>query len=42
MVKDHRTNFESGDTDRVLDGGVGPFVEAYLTWAADGSPARAV
>jgi len=42
MVKDHRTNFESGDTDRVLDGGVGPFVEAYLKWAADGSPSRAV
>ena len=41
MVKDHRTGFESGDTDWVLDGGVTPFVEAYLKWAADGRPARA-
>jgi peptide chain release factor 2 len=40
MVKDHRTGQESGDTDRVLDGGLTPFVEAYLKWAADGSPAR--
>jgi peptide chain release factor 2 len=40
MVKDHRTGFESGDTDRVLDGGLTPFVDAYLKWAADGSPAR--
>ncbi len=30
MVKDHRTGFETGDTDRVLDGGLTPFVEAYL------------
>ena len=41
MVKDHRTGFESGDTDRVLDGGLTPFVEAYLKSAADGSRARA-
>ncbi len=41
MVKDHRTGFESGDTDRVLDGGVTPFVDAYLKWASDGRPARA-
>jgi len=30
MVKDHRTGFETGDTDKVLDGGLTPFVEAYL------------
>lgn len=30
MVKDHRTNVEVGDADRVLDGGVDPFIESWL------------
>ena len=30
MVKDHRTGREVGDTDRVLDGGIDPFIEAWL------------
>ena len=30
MVKDHRTNVEVGDTDRVLDGGLDPFIEGWL------------
>src|SRR5271166_2589044 len=30
MVKDHRTKFEVGDADRVLDGGLDPFIKAYL------------
>ena len=30
LVKDHRTNFEDGNTDAVLDGRLTPFMEAYL------------
>jgi peptide chain release factor 2 len=30
MIKDHRTKFEIGDVDRVLDGGLTPFMQAYL------------
>jgi peptide chain release factor 2 len=30
MVKDHRTGMEVGDAQRVLDGGLGPFIEAWL------------
>ncbi len=34
MVKDHRTDFEMGDTARVLDGDLDGFVRAYLLRAA--------
>jgi peptide chain release factor 2 len=34
MVKDHRTDFEVGDTNRVLDGDLDGFVRAYLLKAA--------
>jgi len=34
MVKDHRTDFEVGDTSRVLDGDLDGFVRAYLLQAA--------
>jgi peptide chain release factor 2 len=34
MVKDHRTNFEMGDVNRVLDGGLDGFVRAELLRAA--------
>ena len=30
LVKDHRTDFEMGDTDRVLDGDLDGFIRAYL------------
>jgi peptide chain release factor 2 len=30
LVKDHRTKFEVGDTDRVLDGDIDGFIQAYL------------
>lgn len=32
MVKDHRTDVESGNTDAVLDGGLDPFINGYLKW----------
>jgi peptide chain release factor 2 len=30
LVKDHRTGAEVGDASRVLDGGIDPFIEAWL------------
>ena len=30
LIKDHRTKFEAGDVDRVLDGDLDPFIRAYL------------
>lgn len=34
MVKDHRTNFESGNAEKVLDGDLDDFMKAYLQWRA--------
>ena len=34
MVKDHRTNEESGNVDAVMDGNIDPFINAYLKWNA--------
>ena len=34
MVKDHRTNFESGNAEKVLDGDLDGFMKAYLQWRA--------
>jgi len=36
-VKDHRTNYEVGDTNRVLDGDIDAFVREYLNFAAGSS-----
>jgi peptide chain release factor 2 len=30
LVKDHRTKYETGDVDRLLDGDIGPFIRAFL------------
>ena len=32
MIKDHRTNYEMGNVDSVLDGNLDPFIKAYLMW----------
>jgi peptide chain release factor 2 len=40
LIKDHRTNYEVGDVDRVLDGDLDGFIEAYLqTFAKKGEKA---
>lgn len=35
MVKDHRTNVETGNVDAVMDGDIDPFIEAYLRETMD-------
>lgn len=32
MVKDHRTEAETGNVDAVMDGALDPFINAYLKW----------
>ncbi len=38
MVKDHRSGIEIGDTDRVLDGDLQPFIESFLKGQIDDAP----
>ncbi len=35
MVKDHRTNFQMGNIQAVMDGEITPFIEAFLRWQAE-------
>ena len=35
LVKDHRTDFETGDSGKVLDGGLDQFIEAFLKLSAN-------
>jgi peptide chain release factor 2 len=35
MVKDHRTNFETGNPDKVLDGDLDGFMDSYLRWSTN-------
>jgi peptide chain release factor 2 len=37
MVKDHRTEYETGNTQAVLDGEIDEFIEAYLRQPNDAS-----
>jgi len=32
MVKDHRTSYETGNVDSVMDGNLDPFIKAFLLW----------
>lgn len=36
LVKDHRTNMEVGNVEGVMDGGIDPFINAYLKWQSLG------
>jgi len=35
LAKDHRTDIETGDTGKVLDGGIDEFIEAFLRLSAE-------
>ncbi|MCF8058709.1 MAG: peptide chain release factor 2 [Bacteriovoracaceae bacterium] len=36
MVKDHRTNFESSQAEKVLDGDLDGFMDSFLRWSVQG------
>ena len=40
MVKDHRTNVETGNVDAVMDGRIDLFINGYLKWQSLGCPAN--
>jgi peptide chain release factor 2 len=41
LIKDHRTKFEVGDVNRVLDGDLDEFIKAYLMQKASGTLGQA-
>ncbi len=40
LVKDLRTGHQTSQIQTVMDGGLDPFIEAYLSWLAAGRPMR--
>jgi len=36
LVKDHRTNFESGNAEKVLDGDLDGYMDSFLRWSVGG------
>lgn len=38
MVKDHRTSYEVGNTQAVMDGDITGFIDAYLKWSMQDNP----
>ena len=37
MVKDHRTNIETGNVAKVMDGDIDPFINGYLKTMVQGA-----
>jgi len=35
LVKDHRCGYETGDVNKIMDGGIDQFIEAYLKYQAE-------
>ena len=42
MVKDLRTGHSTSDVQKVMDGGLEPFIKSYLNWHANGEKPRNV
>ena len=40
MVNDHRTELKIPDVQRIMDGAIDPFIEAYLKMAGNAGAAR--
>jgi peptide chain release factor 2 len=42
MAKDHRTKYQEGDVNRVLDGDIDAFIKSYLMRKASGTLGQAL